>query len=107
MPEVRLQQSADGSGVGHHAITAALGRLHPNPERSMRGIEVIGPQAAQLLAAQPGFVGEGERKPVPCGLLAGSHEDLLPLLVSGNPGQRGQDKAADPDLHAWLSSGPE
>src|SRR5487761_1742729 len=83
--EVRDQQLPCGGGGRDHPRWPRLGRPRPNRNRPPGRVQIAGGQEAQLLAAQPGVVGEGEHEPVANALLRGHLEKTKPLLLAGDP----------------------
>ena len=87
MREIRAQQFAADGRVRHHALAPALGGLGSHAQQPVSGIEIVGAQAAQLLAPQSRVVAEGEHGAVADRFAPGRLQDGAPVRLIRDPGQ--------------------
>jgi hypothetical protein len=86
--DVVLQEPLGGGRDGHAPGSAALGRLGADVDEAGRPVDVVEPEAEELLAAEGGVVGQQDQRPV-ARRLAGEQvgDEGAPLVVAGDPGE--------------------
>ena len=105
MAQVVPEQHTGRGGVGNDAFAAGLGRLRPDPQRAVRGIDVVGAQRAQLLAAQRRVIGQRQHQPVADRLATEHLQQLQPLALGRDPRQLDHPRHQRPGAAAEVPAG--
>ena len=100
--QVAPQQHPGRGGVGHDPFPAGLGRLRPDPQRAVRGIDIVGAQRAQFLAAQRRVVGQRQHQPVADRLAAEHLQQPCPFALGRDPRQLDHPRHQRPGAAAEL-----